>query len=149
RARQRCRLQGVAPILVDRLADRRLDAVGRVEADVPLVETERILDAVHHVADADDAGERDGIEQLAHGQIIPTTNSSTPNSQLLNSQVPTPQLPTPKEHPTLNSQNPNTKGSWKRETGNGKPATGNGQRATGNDAFTPARGCVAAWRRRG
>src|SRR6185436_12542153 len=55
-----------------------------------------------------------------------------PTPQLPTPQLPTPQHPTPKEHPTLNSQNPNTKGSWKRETGNGKRETGNRQRATGN-----------------
>ena len=43
-----------------------LDGIGRVEADVSLIEPEWILDAVHHVADADDAGERDGVEVFAH-----------------------------------------------------------------------------------
>ena len=39
------RLQVVAAVLVDGAAHRRLDRVGRVEADVPLIEAERILDA--------------------------------------------------------------------------------------------------------
>ena len=60
------RLQVVAAVLVDRALHRRLDGVGRVEADVALIEAERILDAVHHVADADDAGERNAVEKLAH-----------------------------------------------------------------------------------
>ena len=45
-----------------RALHRRFERVRRVEADVPLIEPERILDAVHHVADADDAGERHGVE---------------------------------------------------------------------------------------
>src|SRR5829696_3926780 len=45
---------------------RVLDGVRRVEAHVPLVEAERILDAVHHVANADDAGERNPVEKLTH-----------------------------------------------------------------------------------
>ena len=43
---------------------RPLHRLRRVEADVPLVEAKRILDAVHHVADADDAGEGHRIEEL-------------------------------------------------------------------------------------
>ena len=60
------RLEVVALVLVDGAAHRRLDRVGRVEADVALIEPEGVLDRVHHVADADDAGERDDVEVFAH-----------------------------------------------------------------------------------
>src|SRR5438034_1109466 len=53
-------------VLVDRAAHRLLDGVGGIEAHIPLIEAERILDAVHHVADADDAGEGDIVEEGAH-----------------------------------------------------------------------------------
>ena len=42
-----------------------LTDVGRVEADVALIEPERPVDRVHHVADADDAGERNLVEVAA------------------------------------------------------------------------------------
>ena len=54
-ARDAGRLEVVAVIVVDRAVHRALDGIGRVEAHVPLVQAERILDGVHHVADADDA----------------------------------------------------------------------------------------------
>jgi len=69
-ARQPRRLQIVAAVLVDRAAHRRLDGFGRVEAHVPLIEPERIRDAVHHVADADDAGEWNVVEELPHPRTI-------------------------------------------------------------------------------
>ena len=50
-------LQVVRLVVGDRARHRRLDGVGRVEADVALIEAKRIGDRVHHVADADDAGE--------------------------------------------------------------------------------------------
>ena len=60
------RLQVVALVLVDGAAHGRLDRLGCVEADVALIEPERVLDRVHHVADANDAGERDDVEVCAH-----------------------------------------------------------------------------------
>ena len=41
---------------------------GRVEADVALIETERTIDRIHHVADANDAGERNGIQIRGHSR---------------------------------------------------------------------------------
>src|SRR5262249_21023829 len=64
------RLQVVAPVFVDGAMHRRLDGFGRVEADVALIEAERVLDAVHHVADADDAGKGDGVEELTHDRML-------------------------------------------------------------------------------
>src|SRR6185436_5795612 len=62
------RLQVVRPVLVDGAPHRALHGVRRVEADVALVETKRVRDGIHHVADADDAGEGDAVEELAHGE---------------------------------------------------------------------------------
>src|SRR4030095_1895291 len=53
-------------VLVDGAPHRRFYCLRRVEADVPLIEPERILDAVHHVADANDAGEGNAVEIFAH-----------------------------------------------------------------------------------
>jgi hypothetical protein len=74
-------LQVMAPVVVDGAAHRRLDRVGRVEADVALIEPERVLDRVHHVADANDAAERNGIEQFAHfyAAAAVTTQSLPPD----------------------------------------------------------------------
>ena len=63
---QTCGLDVVAAVVVNRLPHRLLDGIRRVEADVPLIEAERILDAVHHVADADDARQRNGVDVLGH-----------------------------------------------------------------------------------
>ncbi len=60
------RLKVVTAVLVDRQPHRVLDRVGRVETDVPLIETERILDGVHHVANANDARERHAVEKHTH-----------------------------------------------------------------------------------
>jgi len=49
------RLKVVAPVVVDRPVHGRFHRVRRVEADVSLIETEGILDRIHHVADPDDA----------------------------------------------------------------------------------------------
>ncbi len=62
------RLHVVAAVLVDGPPHRVLDRVRRVEAHVSLIEAKRILDAVHHVADADDAGQGDGVDELGHGE---------------------------------------------------------------------------------
>ncbi len=75
-SRQARGLQVVAAILVDRTPHRALDRLRRVEAHVALVEPERILDAVHHVADADDAGQRDGVEEAAHRVMLVQTDTS-------------------------------------------------------------------------
>ena len=56
----------MGPVLVDGAAHRRLDGIGRIEADVSLIEAVGIRDAVHHVADAHDAGERNVIEEITH-----------------------------------------------------------------------------------
>src|SRR5258708_5891032 len=64
------RLQIVAAVLVDGAAHRRLYGVGCVEAHVPLVETEGVLDGVHHVADADDAREGNGVQELSHRAML-------------------------------------------------------------------------------
>ena len=53
-------------VLGHRLGDRLLECVGSVEGDVALIEAERILDGVHHVADADDGGHRNGIVEGTH-----------------------------------------------------------------------------------
>ena len=73
------RLEVVALVLVDGAAHRRLDRLGRVEADVALIEPERVVDRIHHVADADDAGERDDVEVFAH--LPGAANLFNPNSQ--------------------------------------------------------------------
>ena len=65
------RLDVVAVVGVDRPVHPRLHRVGCLEADVALIEPEGILDRIHHVADADDAGEGHGIEVLAHGVMLP------------------------------------------------------------------------------
>ena len=49
------RLQVVALVLVNGAMHRSLDGVRRVETDVALIEPERPIDGVHHVADADDS----------------------------------------------------------------------------------------------
>jgi hypothetical protein len=54
-------------VLGNRPRHRGLHGVGRVEADIPLVETERIGDRIHHVADADDAREGNRVEVGGHG----------------------------------------------------------------------------------
>ena len=68
--RQTRRLQVMSFVLVDGAAHRALHCVGRVEAHVPLIQAERIPDAIHHVADADDSRKRNGIEEAAHCDII-------------------------------------------------------------------------------
>ncbi len=60
------RLNVVAAVVVDGAAHRVLDRIRRVEADISLIEAKGILDAVHHVADADDAGEGNGVDELGH-----------------------------------------------------------------------------------
>jgi len=59
-------LEVVSAVLGDRARHRVLDRIGRVETDVALIEAERLVDGVHHVADANDAGERNGVEKRAH-----------------------------------------------------------------------------------
>ena len=59
-------LQVMRLVLRDRLDHRRLDGIGRIEAHVALIETKWIRDRVHHVADADDAGERNAVEVRSH-----------------------------------------------------------------------------------
>ena len=61
-----CGRQVVRAVVGHRLGDGLLERVGRVEGDVALIEAERILDGVHHVADADDGGDGNGIVELAH-----------------------------------------------------------------------------------
>ena len=63
-------LDVVAVVVVDGPVHRALDRVRRVEAHVSLIEPERILDGVHHVADADDAGERHRVEEMPHEESI-------------------------------------------------------------------------------
>jgi hypothetical protein len=64
--RQPRRRQVVRVVVVERLANRVLERVRRVEGHVALIEAERILDGVHHVADTDDGGERDGVVEGTH-----------------------------------------------------------------------------------
>jgi len=61
-------LQIVAAVFVDGAPHRGLDGIRGVEADVALVEPEGTLDRIHHVADADDAGEGDAIEIFTHDE---------------------------------------------------------------------------------
>ena len=56
------RLHVVRAILGDAFDERVLDGVRSVEADIALIEAKRLVDGVHHVADADDAGERNLVE---------------------------------------------------------------------------------------
>jgi hypothetical protein len=44
-------------VVGDGLSQRLFDRLRHVEADVALVEPERPVDRIHHVADTDDAGE--------------------------------------------------------------------------------------------
>ena len=53
-------------VLRNRPNHRGLHGVGRVEAHIALIEAERIFDGIHHVADANDAGERDGVQVTRH-----------------------------------------------------------------------------------
>ena len=53
-------------VVGDRARHRRLDRVGRIEADVALVEAKRILDREHQVADVDDTGKRNAVEVGGH-----------------------------------------------------------------------------------
>ena len=47
----------VRAVVGHRFRDGLLEGLGRVEGDVALIEAERILDGVHHVADANDGGD--------------------------------------------------------------------------------------------
>ncbi len=67
-ARQAVGLQVVGPVVGNRLRHRRLHRVRGVEADVALVEPERVLDRVHEVADEGDAREWNRIEIFSHGR---------------------------------------------------------------------------------
>src|SRR6185503_13898664 len=65
-ARNAVGLQVMRLVPGDRAYDRRLHRLRRIEADVALIETERIRDGIHHVANADDAGERYLVEVQTH-----------------------------------------------------------------------------------
>ena len=66
-SRQAGGLQVVGVVVRDGPDDRILHRLGRIEADVALIETKRLVDGVHHVADADDAGEWDRVKIAGHG----------------------------------------------------------------------------------
>ena len=68
-ARHAERGQVVRVVGLDGLAHALLEGLGRVEADVALVEAEGVLDRVHHVADAHDAGHRKRVEEDTHGRL--------------------------------------------------------------------------------
>ena len=63
-------LNVMSVVVVDGAVHRALDRLGRVETHVPLIEAERILDGVHHVANPDDAGERHRVEKVGHEESI-------------------------------------------------------------------------------
>ena len=65
-ARHAGRRQVVRLVVANGLGHRLLHRGGRVKADIPLIETEGFVDGVHHVADADDARQRNGIEERGH-----------------------------------------------------------------------------------
>ena len=62
------RLDIVGVIRVECLLHCRFDGARGLEAHLTLIETERMLHAKHHVANADDAWERDGVQVVAHGR---------------------------------------------------------------------------------
>ena len=65
------RLDVVRAVVVDGGPHPRFQRLRRVEADVPLIQPKRIPHAVHHVADADDARERHGVEVGGHLGMVP------------------------------------------------------------------------------
>ena len=66
-------------IVRDRFDQRVFQRIGRVEAEVALVEAERALDRVHHVADADEARKRDVIQVRRHFAHIVGLNGAVGN----------------------------------------------------------------------
>src|ERR1051325_177763 len=64
--RQSVGLHVMRLVLGERPRHRGLDGVRRVEAHVALIETKRILDGEHQIANADDAGERNAVEVSGH-----------------------------------------------------------------------------------
>jgi hypothetical protein len=70
KSRNTGRLQVVSFVFRDRAGHRVLDAVGRVEADVALVEAIWVRDRIHHVANPDDAGERNLVQIRGHAPSL-------------------------------------------------------------------------------
>ena len=58
--------QVVRPVVGHRLHHRLLDRRRRVERHVALIESERIVERVHQIANPDDGGNRDGVEKRRH-----------------------------------------------------------------------------------